>query len=150
MGERESRWKNQPVSESRISSREPFSLATIAAETMYNLWELEIQHGQEIDLDAKMRRLKDLSAYSLTHAEILEQRECVELFALGMFFGANSNPAFLKNQARLQQLSPEAIDYEGQAEHIEQEIALRNKVKKREGGKKKKDDEDKPSQLRLL
>jgi hypothetical protein len=32
-------------------------------------------------------RLKDLSAYSLTHAEIMQQREGVELLALGMFFG---------------------------------------------------------------
>ena len=133
-----------------MREREPFSLATIAAETMYNLWELEIQQGNEPDLDAKMRRLKDLSAYSLTHAEILNQREGVELLALGMFFGASSNPAFLKNQARLQQISQEAVDYQGQAEHIEQEIALRKKLEKQKRGQKKIDGDDKPSQLRLL
>ncbi|MBK8903079.1 MAG: hypothetical protein IPM53_17955 [Anaerolineaceae bacterium] len=117
---------------------------------MYNLWELEIQQGNEIDLDAKMRRLKDLSAYSLIHAEILGQREGVELLALGMFFGASSNPAFLKNQVRLQQLSQEAVDYKGQAEHIEQEMALRKKLEKLMRGQKKTDGDDKPSQLRLL
>lgn len=132
-----------------MGERESFSLATIAAETIYNLWELEIQQGQVINLDAKMRRLKDLSAYSLTHAEILDQREGVELLALGMFFGANSNPEFLKNQARLQQLSQEAVDYKGQAEHVEQEIALCKKLENRKQGQKKTDD-DKPSQLRLL
>lgn len=132
-----------------MREREPLSQATIAAESIYNLWELEIQQGQVINLDAKVRRLKDLSAYSLTHAEILDQREGVELLALGMFFGANSNPAFLKNQARLQQLSQEAVDYKGQAAHVEQEIALRKKLENRKQGQEKTDD-DKPSQLRLL
>lgn len=132
-----------------MGEREPFSLATIAAETIYNLWELEIQQGQVINLDAKMRRLKDLSAYSLTHAEILNQREGIELLALGMFFGASSNPAFLKNQERFQHLSQEAVDYKGQAEHVKQEITLRKKMENRKQGQKKQDD-DKPSQLRLL
>ena len=150
MGERETRGKTEPESEQGLSRREPFSLAIITAETMYNLWELEIQQGNEPDLDAKMRRLKDLSAYSLTHAEILDQREGVELLALGMFFGASSNPAFLKNQARLQQLSQETAYYKGQAEHIEQEIALRKKLEQRKRGQKKKDGDCRPSQLRLL
>ena len=45
---------------------------------------LEAEHQQgERDLDAMMRRLKDLSDYSLTHAEIMDQREGVELLALG-------------------------------------------------------------------
>lgn len=149
MGERQSRGKFQANVENKSRKQEPFSLAIIAAETMYNLWELDYLQGKAPNLDTKMRRLKDLSAYSLTHAEILEQHEGVELFALGMFFGASSNPAFLKNQVRLQQLSPETVDYQGQAEHIEQEIALRKKDKKRKQGLKQKDD-DKISQLRLL
>ena len=110
-----------------MREREPFSFAIIAAETMYNLWEMEYAQTGEMNLDSMMRRLKDLSAYSLTHAEILEQREGVELFALGMFFGASSNPAYQKNQSRLQQLSPETIDYQGEAEQIEKEIVLRKK-----------------------
>ena len=48
-----------------------------------------------------MRRLKDLTAYSLTHAEIMVQREGVELLALAMFFGAASEPLFHKNQKLL-------------------------------------------------
>lgn len=133
-----------------MQEREPVSLASVTAETMYNLWELEIQQGRAIDLDAKMRRLKDLSAYSLTHAEILDQREGVELLALGMFFGASSNPIFLKNQARIQQLSQDAFEYQGQAKNIEQEIAARKKSEKRKQGQSKKDDDDQSPQLRLL
>ena len=129
-----------------MGEREPFNLATIAAETMYSLWELEYQQ-EGLNLDAMMMRLKDLSAYSLTHAEIMEQREGVELLALGMFFGASSNPAFRKNQERLQLLSDEAASYEGQADLIEQEVALRQK-----GGSRRneKDGEAKSPQLRLL
>ena len=128
-----------------MREREPFSLATIAAETMYNLWEMEYAQTGQMNLDSMMRRLKDLSAYSLTHAEILEQREGVELFALGMFFGASSNPAFQKNQSRLQQLSPETIDYQGEAEHVEQEIILRRK-----GNRIREDKNSDSFQLRLL
>lgn len=85
MGERQSRGKFQANVENKSRKQEPFSLAIIAAETMYNLWELDYLQGKAPNLDTKMRRLKDLSAYSLTHAEILEQHEGVELFALGMF-----------------------------------------------------------------
>jgi len=60
-----------------MQERDHYHLATIGAETMYNLWELENRQG-ELDLDGMMRRLKDLSAYSLTHAEIMDQREGVE------------------------------------------------------------------------
>lgn len=128
-----------------MQEREPFSFATIAAETMVNLWEMEYAQTGHINLDGMMRRLKDLSAYSLTHAEILEQREGVELLALGMFFGASSNPAFQKNQSRLQQLSPETIDYRGKPEQIEREIASRKK------GKRRREDKSSDSfQLRLL
>jgi hypothetical protein len=41
-----------------------------------------------------MRRLKDLSAYSLTHAEIMDQREGVELLALARVFGMSTDPQF--------------------------------------------------------
>ena len=131
-----------------MGEREPFNLATIAAETMYSLWELEYRQ-EGLALDAMMMRLKDLSAYSLTHAEIMEQREGVELLALGMFFGASSNPAFRKNQERLQLLSDETVSYEGQADLIEQEIALR-KAGGDNKGKGNTQDKEKSSQLRLL
>ena len=48
-----------------------YQLATIAAETMCFFGEAEFMRG-ELDLDAMLRRLKDISAYSLTHAEIIE------------------------------------------------------------------------------
>jgi len=57
-----------------MQERERYDLAIIAAETMYNLMELGNQQD-EADLDEMMRRLNDLSAYSLTHAEIMDQRE---------------------------------------------------------------------------
>jgi hypothetical protein len=128
-----------------MREREQYGLATIAAETMYNLWELK-QHQHDHDLDAMLRRMKDLSAYSLTHAEIMDQREVVELLALGMFFGASSNPLFHKNQERLALLSEETIAYQGQAEAIEKEVSQRKAGKLSQ----KADREDKPSQLRLL
>mgnify|MGYP007059412459 CR=1 FL=1 len=128
-----------------MQEREPLNIATIAAETMYNLWEMEYAQTGHINLDGMMRRLRDLSAYSLTHAEILEQREGVELLALGMFFGANSNPAFQKNQSRLHQLSPETIDYQGQPELIQREIALRKK-----GNRSREEKSSDSFQLRLL
>jgi hypothetical protein len=52
-----------------------------------------------------MRRLKDLSAYSLTHGEIMDRREGVELLALARFFGMSSDPRFQRNQERLGHLS---------------------------------------------
>lgn len=128
-----------------MHEREPLNFATIAAETMYNLWELEFAQTGQMNLDGMMCRLKDLSAYSLTHAEILEQREGVELLALGMFFGASSNAAYQKNQSRLHQLSAETVDYQGQPEHIEQEIALRKK-----SNPSKADKNSDSFQLRLL
>lgn len=96
-----------------------------AASTMCNLWEME---PGEPDLDRMFRRLKDLSAYSLTHAEIMDQREGVELFALAMFFGATSDPRYHDNQKRLMHgLSSETYGYEGCAETIEQEVKARGK-----------------------
>ena len=96
---------------------------------MHQLWELE-QRQSPLDLDGMMRRLKDLSAYSLTHAEILAQREGVELLALGMFFGMTSDPELRKhNQGRLTQLHPETVDYQGRPEKIEKKIAGRKQLR---------------------
>ena len=128
-----------------MRGREQFDLAIIAAETMYNLWELEYQQAGR-DLDAMMQRLKDLSAYSLTHAEILDQREGVEMLAIAMFFGATSDKRFHQNQQRLQQLSDETIVYQGNAANIEQEVAQRKSIKP----DSEEMDDDNPLQPRLL
>jgi hypothetical protein len=102
-----------------------YELANSFAEIMMAVLEAEYQRGER-DLDATMRRLKDLSAYSLTHAEIMDQREGVELLALGMFFGMTSNPRLhYKNQERLVLLAEETINYNGQSENVGREIALR-------------------------
>ena len=101
-----------------------YQLASMAAETICFLLEAEFQEGRR-DLDDMMRRLKDLSAYSLTHAEIMDQREGVELLALGRFFGMTSDPGCRQNQERLRLLSEETIAYPGRAESIEQEVAAR-------------------------
>jgi hypothetical protein len=45
-----------------------------------------------------MRGRKGISAYSLTHAKIMDQRKGVEQLALGKFFGMSSNPRFHQNQ----------------------------------------------------
>jgi hypothetical protein len=127
-----------------MQEREHYHLAIITAEATYNLWELEHQQ-EDFDLDEMMRRLKDLTAYSLTHAEILDQREGVELLALAMYFGTTSNPRFHKNQERLGLLSEEALTYQGQVEIIEQEVKQR-KTKKPDPEK----GTDKPLQPRLL
>jgi len=128
-----------------MREREQYSLATIAAETMYNLWELESQQ-EELNLDGMMWRLKDLSAYSLTHAEILDQREGVEQLALAMFFGATSDPRFHENQERLSLLSEETIAYQGRAEIVEQQGAQRKKGVLRQ----QKDSGDQPLQPQLF
>ena len=109
-----------------MREQERYRLATTVAEAMYHLWELEYRQGQR-DVDQTMRRLKDLSAYSLTHAKIMDLREGPELLALGMFFGMTSNHAFHQNQDRLTLLSEETIAYQGSAKVIEQEIARRRK-----------------------
>ena len=113
-----------------MQEQERFGLAITAAEAMYQLWELENQQ-EEVDFDGMMTRLKDLSAYSLTHAEIMDQREGVELLALAMFFGATSNPRFHPNQERLSFLSEQTIAYRGRAEIIEREIAERKSQKRK-------------------
>jgi hypothetical protein len=105
----------------------------MAAEVMCFILEAEYQQGER-DIDEVMRRLKDLSAYSLTHAEIMDQREGVELLALGKFFGMSSDPRFQQNQERLKMLSEEAFIYEGQAEIIEREVAARKARGSSRGG----------------
>ena len=109
-----------------MGERFRYELAISTAEVMYALLETEYQR-EECDLDAAMRRLKDLSAYSLIHAEIMSQREGPELLALAMFFGATSNPRYHKNQERIRLLSEETFAYKGQSEIIEQEVAMRKK-----------------------
>ena len=128
-----------------MREREQYDQAIMAAEAMHHLWNLEYEQGG-VDIDAKMRRLKDLSAYSLTHAEITSQREVVELYALGMFFGMSSNPQFQGNQERLKLLSKETLTYEGQAEVVEEEIRQRKAIKSDQDA----DNEDESPQLRLL
>jgi hypothetical protein len=128
-----------------MQERDHYHLATIGAETMYNLWELENRQG-ELDLDGMMRRLKDLSAYSLTHAEIMDQREGVELLALAMFFGMTSDPTFHINRERIGLLSEETLAYQGRAEVIEQEVAQR----KAGASRQEKGSSAKPSQPGLF
>ena len=125
--------------------QERYVLARTAAETTYNLWEL-LARQEEPDLDRMMRRMKDLSAYSLTHAEIMEQREGVELLALAMFFGATSDPQFHKNQERLSLLSEDAISYQGRSETIEEQVAGRSAKRTRTG----ESSDTEPGQPRLL
>lgn len=91
-----------------MPERNHYDVTTIAAEAMYAVMEGEYQQGAR-DLDAMMIRLKDLSAYSLTHVEIMTQREGVGLLVLGMFFEMTSQSGFHENQARLQFLSEEVI-----------------------------------------
>ena len=128
-----------------MQEQERYHLATIAAETMSNLWELGYQQG-DLDLDQMMCRLKDLSAYSLTHAEIMVQREGVELLALGRFFGMSSDSQFRRNQERLRLLSEEALAYQGRAEIVEQEVARR----KAGASRREKISDTQPSQPRLF
>ena len=87
----------------------------------------EYQKG-EVNLDSKMRRLKDLSAYSLAH-DITYQREGVELLALAKFFGLTSESRFQNNRKRLNLLAKETIEYQGQPENIDQEISERRRRK---------------------
>ena len=100
-------------------------LAFSFAELMHMVIEEEYRHDQR-DVDEMMRRLKDLSAYSLLHAEILTQREGAELLALGMFFGMSSNPELRhRNEGRLQLISEETANYQGRSEVIEEQVAAR-------------------------
>ena len=65
-----------------------------------------------------MCRLKDLSAYSLPHAESVDQRESVKLPALARFLGMSSDQRLWKNQEQLSRLSEETLAYEGRAPMI--------------------------------
>lgn len=116
-----------------MRERAQYETAVGMAEVMNVVFESNFQSG-EANLDGMMMRLKDLSAYSLTHAEIMEQREGVELLALGMFFGMTSNQTIReKNQSRLSLLSDEAVDYQGQAEVIEEQVAQRKQAQTSQG-----------------
>jgi hypothetical protein len=111
-----------------MRERAQYDAAMGMAEIMNVVLEANYQSG-EANLEAMIMRLKDLSAYSLTHAEIMQQREGVELLALGMFFGMTSNQALReKNQSRLSLLSDEALAYQGQAEVVEEQVAQRKKA----------------------
>ena len=54
-----------------MRERERCDPAITATEAMCNLLELE-NHQSNVNLDQMMTRLRDLSAYSLTHAEIID------------------------------------------------------------------------------
>lgn len=96
------------------------------SEMMYMALEADCLSGQ-LDLDAKMRRLKDLSAYSLSHAEIMDQGEGPELLALGKFFGMASDARYHKNRERLALVTREATSYRGRSENVEREVGARKK-----------------------
>ncbi len=118
------------------------------AEVMHLFLEAEYQEERR-DVDEMFMRLKDLSAYSLEHAEIMDQREGAELLGLGMFFGffgMSSNPNLRDKQQRLRLLSEEALSYEGRKENIAADIAGRK------AGKPARPDKDvnSPIQRRLL
>ena len=108
-----------------MRERDHYDAADSFSEMMCFLMEDEYQKG-EIGLDSKMRRLKDLSAYSLAH-DITHQRDGVELLALAKFFGLTSESRFQKNRKRLNLLAKETIEYQGTAENIEQEIKERQR-----------------------
>jgi hypothetical protein len=103
-----------------MREHEHYHLADTFSEMTWLLMEGEYQKG-EVDLDSKMRRLKDLSAYSLAR-DITCQREGVELLALARFFGLTSESRFQRNRKRLNLLAGETIEYQDQAGNIEQEI----------------------------
>ena len=128
-----------------MGERLRYDSAISTAEVMYSLLEAEYQGGER-ELDTMMRRLKDLLAYSLTHAEIMSQGEGSELLALAMFFGATSDPRYHKNQERLALLASETLDYQGLSQVVEQEVA-RKKGKRSHRGK---GSDAKQSQQRLF
>ena len=128
-----------------MGERFHYELTISTAEAMYSLMEVEYNRGER-ELDTMMRRLKDLSAYSLTHAEIMSQREGPELLALAMFFGATSDSLYHKNQERLALLESETLDYQGLSQVIEEEV-VRRKGKRSHRGK---DSNAKQSQQRLF
>ena len=129
-----------------MGEREPYDLTRTAAETMYQLWELAYQQGER-NPDQMMRRLKDLSAYSLNHNLGMGQREGVEMLALGMFFGLTSNPQIRsRNQDRLGLLSEDTLDYQGRADVVGEQVARR----KKDVAHQNKEKDSNPLQPRLL
>jgi hypothetical protein len=128
-----------------MGERLHYDLAISTAEVMYSLLEAEY-HLLECELDTMMIRLKDLSAYSLTHAEIMSQREGPELLALAMFFGATSDPHYHKTQERLALLASETLDYQVLSQVIEEEVVR----KKDKGSHRGKGSAAKPSQQRFF
>jgi hypothetical protein len=110
-----------------MRERDHYDVADSLSEMMCFLMEGEYQKEEESDLDSKMRRLKDLSAYSLAH-DITYQREGVELLALAKFFGLTSESRFQKNRKRLSLLATETIKYRCQGENIEREIKEQGKT----------------------
>lgn len=108
-----------------MRERDHHDVADSFSEMMCFLMEGEYQKG-EADLDSKMRRLKDLSAYSLAH-DITRQREGVELLALAKFFGLTSESRFQSNRRRLSLLTKRTIEYQGRPENVEQEIKERGR-----------------------
>lgn len=129
-----------------MRERERYEFAMMTAEVMHTLLEDEYQRGER-DPDKMMIRFKDLSAYSLTHVEIMDQREGPELLALAMFFGATSDPRFHKKQERIELLSEDAIAYQGLAEVIEQDVKMR---KAKPSRRVTKNNDANPSQPRLF
>ena len=107
-----------------MRENERFEQAKMAAEALYMIWEAEHQQ-KNMDIDALMCHLKDLSAYSLNHAEILYQREGVEMLAIAFFFGMTEQPAYQGNRERVFMLSQETFSYQGQAENIQRKVAKR-------------------------
>ena len=93
-----------------MKEQEHWELADTFPEMMYILLETDYRE-RRFDLDSGMRRLKDLSAYSPTHAEIMIQREGVELLALAKFLGLTSESRFHKNRERFNLLSEETFAY---------------------------------------
>lgn len=59
-------------------TQEHWKLADSLSEMMYALLDAEYRE-RRLDLGSSMRKLKDLSAFSLPHAEVKAQREAVEL-----------------------------------------------------------------------
>lgn len=129
-----------------MGERRRYESTSSFAEMMLFILEAEYAQGER-NVDAMMRRLKDLSAYSLTHAEIMDQREGVEMLALGMFFGMTSNVQLRnQNQSRLTLLTEASLDYQGRAEAVEAQVARRKKGVSPQN----KEKDSNPLQSRLL
>ncbi len=91
-------------------------------------------------------RFKALSAYSQERAEIMDQREGMELLGLGMFLGMSINPHLRDNRQRLRPLSEEALANEGRKKNSVADIAGRKDGKTARPDK----DDNSPVQRRLL